>query len=311
MSNTINESQGFAAILEKNLYKIFKERQEFHTLKDMIPKLYTEINDSTRPYEEFISISSLPDLPKFNGKFTGINLYQGYTSKIEPGEYGAVVMSERKLIDDSKIGLIEDIAADLATSANRVREKNSVRIFSNATSIAFDFMKSEEGVSLSSSAHKTKVPGVSTTTGFSNAGTSALTPVSLAAARILMRRFKDSQGERYEVGDNFGIIHPDALSFKVEEIIGTDKGLYSAEGTKNVQKGRYESIPLMRLDDTSATAWGLVDMTTMKKNLMWIQRARAEYKARVDFMTMATEQTCYERHGYGFLGWRWIYWNAA
>jgi hypothetical protein len=240
-----------------------------------------------------------------------VSLYQGYSSKVEPGEYGVEVISERKLIDDGKFNFVEEIATGLVDSANRVREKDAVNIFSTATSVAFDFMKSEENLSLSNSLHKTKVPGVSTTSGFSNAGTSALTPISLAATRILMRRFKNSIGERYDVGDNFGLIIPDSLNQKAEEIVGTDKGLYSAEGTKNFHKNRYTLMPLLRLDDTSTTSWGLVDMNTMKKNLMWIQRAHAEYKVRVDFHTMATQQTCYERHGYGFVDWRWLYWNAA
>lgn len=306
------ESQQFAAILEKKLYEVAKERQKYGELPDPVLALYDNITNSKRPYDEFIQLSTIGDIPKFNGKFTTTGLHQGYSTKIKQERFGVMVPTDRDLIDNENFGLIEEIASGLVDGCTRLRRKNAVRPFAFATSTAFDSMESEEGVSLASSAHKTKVPGISTATGFSNSGASALTPVSLAAARINMRKFRNSQGIRYDTsGDNYAILHPDELDFKVQEILGTSKGLYSAEGTKNVQEGKYKHINSMYLSDFSALSWGLIDMNMVKKCLKWSQRITAEYRTTVDFMTMATMQSIYEKHGYGFIDWRFVYWNTV
>jgi len=312
MGMSTQQSQQFAAILEKKLYDVTKERQALGELPDPVLDLYTDITDSKNPYEEFMELSTLGDIQEFNGKFTTQSLYEGFTTKIELKRYGLMVATDRDLVDDEKFGMLEEVAAGMVDGCNRLRRKNAVQTFARANTVAFDTMKSGEGVSLASTGHKTKVPGISTATGFSNSGTDALTKLSLAAARINMRKFRNSQGIRFNTtGDNYAIIHPDELDFKVQEILGTPFGLDTAEHNKNVQAGKYKSINSLLLSDYSSTSWGLIDMDMVKKSLKWIQRAKADYKVTIDFMTLATMQSIYERHGYGFVGWRWLYWNTV
>ena len=172
-------------------------------------------------------------------------------------------MFERKLLDDKKYAVLDNRSGMLAESAARVREKYGVRPFAYAFSSAFDFMTSEEGVALCSSSHTTK-SGTSTSTGFDNSGTSALNATSVAATRILMRQFRNDISERISIEPDTLIV-PDTLADKAAEIMGTEKGLYSAEGTINVQKGRFKVIPYLRLDDYDTNNWFMCDSNLMKK----------------------------------------------
>lgn len=310
MGNPIDSAQ-FAKLLLADLKEVSDEKQKYHDLNSMIPKLFRVITDSTRAVEEFYSVGSLPDIQSFDGRLATLGIHPGYSRKIEPGEFGGKVVMQRKFVDDKQYDVFTNIAEQLVDSANRKREKNAVKVFGNITSAVMDFETSEEGVSLASSSHKTKVPGVSTATGFSNVGSSVLSPTSVAATRILMRKFRTSIGERYEAGDEFGLLVPDELVDRATEIVGTDKGLDSAYGNKNTSHNRYQIIPYMRLGDYSTQSWGMVNLTQMKKDLVWIQRAKAETNRSVDFDTFQIMQSVYERHGCGWLDWRWIYWHAV
>jgi phage major head subunit gpT-like protein len=103
------------------------------------------------------------------------------------------------------------------------------------------------------------------------------------------------------------LIVPDNLADTAEEIAGTDKGLYSAEGTINVQKGRWKIIPYLRLDDYDTNNWFMVDSKMMKKYLVWIERVKPEPNNTIDFETYQIKHSVYMRCANGFTEWRFIY----
>lgn len=300
----------FAKLLNEQLRIVSEEENKRQELKSMIPQL-ANVLDTDRAQEEFFSINGVPDIVPFTGRFITKSQYPGYSTKIEAQEFGLMLQAERKLLDDKKYPVLMNRSTGLMRSAHRVQEKKMVRIFANATSTAFDFQISEEGKPLASSSHLTKVPGVSTSTGFNNVGTSAFNKTSLAAAKILSHKFKTGIGERYDTGDNYGIIYPDNLADKVEEVIGSEKNPDNANNTKNTYFNRYTKIPYMRLDDFTTTSWGLVDMDKMKEDLIWISRVKPESNSTVDYMTLATMQSIYARFACGFIDWRWIFWNQV
>jgi phage major head subunit gpT-like protein len=300
MGIPITSSQ-FPRLLDKRMREVFSEK--FNELPTMIPTLF-RMMDSQGAFEEFYEVGAMPDISEFNGKLEYISPSPGYYVKIEPKEYAGGTMIEKKLIDDKKYSVLDNLAGMLGGSAARVREKLAVRQFANAFSAAFDYQTSEEGVALCGT-HTTK-SGVSTSSGFSNAGTSALSPTSIAATRILMRKFKNDIGERIEINPT-ALIVPDALADKAMEIMGTEKGLYSAEGTKNVQAGRFKVIPYMRLDDSDTNDWFMVDEGMMKKYLVFIDRIKAQDNSQLDFETFHSKFSTYFRCAAGFLEWRWIY----
>jgi len=309
MANPLT-SPPFVKMLQEDIREVENDARKYQNLTSQKEQIFGVITDSSRAWEEWTSVSALGDIPAFNGRLTTLGITPGYSTKIEPKEYAAKTMATRKLFDDLQYDILMDLVKQLVTSAHRVRDKNAVAIFGNATSTAFDFMPSqEEGVALASNSHTTKVPGVSTTSGFDNLGTSAFNAVSVAATRILMRKFKQANGERIDVGDSFALLVPDDLDFKAKEIIRTVQEVDSANNNANIQKGMYQIINWLRLSDHSTTSWGMLDTSTMKSNFKWIQRADAETSNTVDFDTFALQNSVYERHAGGFIDWRSYFHN--
>lgn len=305
MANPLTSSQ-FVRLLDKRLREVSEAK--FKELPSMIPQLYRML-PSEGAFEEFYEIGALPDIPEFSGKLEYVSQSPGYYTKIEPKEYAGGVAFERKLLDDKKYAVLDGRAQSLAESAHRVQEKIGVRPFAYAFSSAFDFMTSEEGVALCSSSHSTK-SGTSTSSGFSNAGTSALGKTSVAATRLLMRKFRNDISERIVIEPDTLIV-PDNLYDTALEIVGTTEGLYSGEHTINVQKGRFKVIPYLRLDDYDTNNWFMVDSGLMKKYLLWVTRIAPEANNTVDFETFQIKHSVYMRVANGWTDWRWIYGHNA
>ena len=147
MANPLTSAQ-FVRLLDRRLKEVSENViEELHKKESMIDTLY-RVLPSDSAFEEFYEVGALPDIPEFNGKLSYLGVSPGYYTKIEPKEYAGGVMFERKLLDDKKYAVLDDRAGMLAESAHRVREKTAVRPFSNAFSAAYDYMTSEEGVSL-------------------------------------------------------------------------------------------------------------------------------------------------------------------
>lgn len=298
-------NEQFARLLDKRLTDVSEQEAKNAELKAMIPKLF-KVVDSDSAFEESFYIGGAPDIPEFNGKISYLSVAPGFHKKVEHKEFAGGLQAERKLIDDKKFAVLDDRAKMLMRSAYRTQEKYGARAFAYAFSSAFDFMTSEEGVSLCSSAHKTKA-GVSTTTGFNNTGTSALSKTALATARLTMRKFKLDNGERFEPSDNLALLVPDNLYDTAMEIVGTPAGYETTAQTKNMAYQRFEVIPYLRLDDFDTNNWFLVDKDAMKQSLIWYNRVKPESKNTVDYDTYALLQAIYFRCSYGWNDWRWIY----
>lgn len=300
-------SSKFVRLLKTDLREV--SENAFNDLKPQGEKFYRTI-DSNMAQEEFYEVSGLPDIPEFNGKLSYVGQAPGFHTRIEPKEFAAGTQTQRKFIDDNKWGVLDDQAAALGRALKRTHEKYRARPFNYAFSSAFDFMQSEEGLSLCNSSHTTK-SGTSTSSGFDNSGTSALSKTSVAATWLAMRLFRDSISERIEMDDSWTLVVPDALGDTAETIVGTVKGLDTAEHNMNPQEGRYNVERYMRLDDYDTNNWFMVNWTEMKKNLIWINHTMMDFNNTVDFDTMALKHSIYSRFGYGFKDWRWIYGHAV
>ena len=296
-------SAAFVRLLKKDMREVSEKR--FKELPSVIPKYYRVIT-SDNAWEEFYSVTGLPDVVPFNGKLSYAGAAPGYHIKIEPKEFALGVETERKFIDDNNWLVLRNHAVGLMNSMGRVRDKYSARPFNYAFSTSFDFMESEENVSLCSSSHTTK-SGTSTSTGFDNSGTTSVSKTSVATTWLAMRQFRDDLSERIEMSDNFALIVPDTLGDDTETIAGTVKGLDTAEGNINPQFGRYRVERFMRLDDYSTTNWFMVNWDLMKEALIWIDRIPAETDTIVDFETKSVKHSIYGRWANGFIDWRFIY----
>ena len=302
MASPLDSSQ-FVKLLDTRLKEVSEAK--YKDLPTMIDKIYNVIK-SDSAWEEFYSVGAVPDIPEFNGKVSYLGVHPGFHIKVEPKEFAGGVQSERKLIDDKKFSVLDSRAEGLMVSAHRVREKQGVKLFSNAFSTAYDYMTNEEGVALCSDSHTTK-SGTSTSSGFDNAGTSALSKTSVAATRILMRKFRNDISERIEISDHLALVVPDNLADTAEEIVGTPKGYDTAALDKNTQYGRYEVIPYLRLDDTDTNNWYMVDKDAMKNDAIFVDRMKAEINNTVDFETYMLRTSAYMRCAYGWKDWRFVF----
>lgn len=296
-------SENFVRLLRKDLREVVED--DLKNLDNQGEKFYRVLS-SDMAQEEFYSVSGLPDVDEFNGQLSYVGQAPGFYTKIEPKEFAQGVQVERKFIDDNQWGVLRGQASAQAKALARTKEKYRARTFTGAFSSAFDFMQSEEGLSLCNDSHTTK-SGTSTTSGFDNAGTSPLSKTSLAATWLAMRQFRDSNSERIQMDDSWTVVLPDTLGDTAEEIVGTVKGLNTAEHTINPQEGRYNVERYMRLDDYSTTNWFLVNWTMMKEYNLWINHTEADFNNTVDFETFALKYSIYSRWAYGFKDWRWCF----
>ena len=295
-------SENFIRLLDARLREV--SENAWAELPSQKGELYRDV-PSDSAWEEFFSVSGVADIPAFNGKLEYLSQSPGYLTRIEPKEYAAGLAFERKFLDDKKYAVMSDQVESLTIAAQRTKAKIEVDPFAYAFSSAFSFMYSEEGVSLCSDSHTTKA-GVSTATGFDNAGTAAMSKTAVAAARLVMLRFKNDIGERIVTNPDT-IVCGESLADTAGEIVGSEKDPTSANNTKNMQYQRFKVLVLPRLDDYDSNNWYLVDSRQMKKDLLWIDRIVKETKMTVDFETFMAKWSIYFRCGNGFKDWRWVF----
>jgi len=304
MGNPIARS-AFVRLLDDRLSAVADDTYaDLTSMKDM----FFKVVQSDSAWSEYYDVSDLGDITEFNGKIEYLPMYSGYLKVIEPKEYASGVQVQQKFIEDNRYDVLDNFAAKLMKSAHRTQEKHAVGAFNDAFSATYTYMTTnEEGVALCSNSHTTKTPGVSTTTGFDNLGTTALSKTSLAANRLLMKGFKSSIGERIEIGEDMAIIVPEALRDTAEEITGTDRGLYTTDGTVNTEYKRTKTIVYPRLDDNSSTNWFLSDVGRMKESLLWIDRVGLSHSVTEEWDTYNMLQKVRGRWGYGVIDWRWVF----
>ena len=301
MPSIINDAS-FRKLVEGHIKHV--EKQSYKDIPSYKERLF-KVGTSDSAYEDFFDIGSVPDIPSFNGRISYLPVYPGFYTKIEHQEFAGGIIFQRKLLDDEKYGVLSDRSSWLMEASRRTQIKSEMNFLNYAFSNAFEYMTSEEGVALCSTAHLTK-SGVSTAVGFNNLSTAALSKTSVAAARLKMRLFRNDIGERIDVGDDLMLIVPDNLNEVAYEITKTPKSLDTAEGNVNFHYQRYDLQVLPRLDDYSTSNWFLVWKSQMKKKNLWYDRIKPEPKTTWDFETYTLKLSNYFRYSYGFTDWRWM-----
>lgn len=310
MANPLNSAQ-FMRLLDDNLREVHVDLFKF--VDSTIPTFFNIIQ-SDKAWEEFFGIGSLPDIVPWSGKLQYLSVAPDFYTRIEPKTFAGAIAIERNLLDLERYGVIRSRQEGLVASEKRVREKYAVQPFTYAFSSSYTFMPEyEEGLSLCNTAHTTKAD-VSTSSGFSNSGTSALNKTNIAATRLLMRKFKDNIGERIGNIDPDMLVVPDALYHTACEALGydpetgaeSDMDPDSANRKINSQYKRFKVFPHRLLDDTTSVDWFMVDSKLMKKFLIWVNQIAPDIETTRDFDTKQFKQSIYTAWGWGFNGWRWI-----
>ena len=227
-------STSFADLLDPRFKKVFNDR--YKQLPDRLSDFYDMVSGADAPTKDTYRMSQVGtfgDVGEFTGTITYDDVNQGYDSTLTHKEYATGFQIERKLFDDELYGIMDGKPRGLATALQRTRQKHGASIFNNAFSIDNTWLNHTEGVALCSDSHTTTASGVSTSAGFDNRITAALSAVSVAAARIQMRGFRGDRGERISVMPD-KLIYPINLYQTAYEIIESEGQPDTANNNKNV-----------------------------------------------------------------------------
>ena len=300
----------FARLADKRLDQVLDG--ELKPYEEKIGELFGSMPLDKR-WAEIYGVGGTPDIPVFTGKLDFLSVFPEFYTRCEPKTYAGGLQFEKEFIEDKQYPVLDDRQSRLVAAYGRTKEKAAVRAFGNGFSTGWDYMTNEEGVSLFNSAHTTK-SGVSTASGFGNAGTAALNKTNLAATWILTQMFRDDIGELFQANYDTVLV-PMALADTAYEVTGYDPrgGARSqldpdtARHKINVDYGRFKVIVWKRLDLYSTKSWYLIDSTLAKKLLKWIDRVNPETATEADFHTFAILQSIRGRFGWYWSNWRWMY----
>lgn len=298
MANPMTSAQ-FGDLLAPDFRRIFYE--QFASRPSMLGELYS-FDSSSKSSEKDSMIGTLPDASQFLGTISYQAMSQGYDVTYTHIEFANGTQVERALFDDDQYRIMNQRPASLADSFSRKRESDGARTFNNAFSVDTFFSNNTEGVALCSNSHTT-TSGASTTTGFDNLVTTALSATNLATAVIQMQDFRGDQAERIaSVPDT--ILIPPNLYETAYEIMKSQGKVDTAQNNANVHFGQYKIIVWNYLTDTNN--WFLIDSTMMANMLFWFERIPLEFAQIEDFDTLMAKYRGYMRYSLGWANWRWI-----
>lgn len=298
---TPHVSGAFGDLLDPRFQKVFFEW--LNELPDFLSELYSFVPHNGRNDMRWSQVGTLPDFQEFTGSVDYQSMNQGFDTTLTPLEFTSGIQIERKLFDDDQYHIMEQRPRGLATSANRTRQKHGARMLVNAFSVDNFFYNNSEGVSLCSNSHTTN-SGASTSTGFDNLGTAALSATAVAANRISMRKFRGDQAERISVVPNELYIPVDLFE-EAFEIVNALGKVDTAENNPNVHKGIYTVKEWEYLSD--ANDWFMTDSAMRAQQVFWVDRIPLEFAMAEDLDTLLAKWRAYMRYGAAHTDWRWIF----
>lgn len=297
-------STNFADLLDPRFKKLFNDR--YNELPDRIRDFYSIVDGKSAPTKDTYrtsEIGAFGDVPEFSGTVTYDDIYQQYDATITPKEYADGYQINRKLFDDDLYGIMDAKPKGLATALTRTRQKHGATIFNNAFSVDTTWLTGNDGVAMCSNSHTTTSPGVSTSAGFDNLSTAALSATAVAAGRLQMRGYRGDRAQRLSIMPDRLVI-PIDLEETAWEIVNSSGKVDTANNNANFNKGKYQVVDWEYLTD--ANNWFMVDGTMMKDALTWVDRVGHEFAMVEDFDTLVGKWRIYCRYGLGYNGWRWI-----
>lgn len=290
-------SGNFGDLLDPRIKKIFYNT--FDNLPSMKADLY-DVQTSSDPYETWSEIGALGDFSEWNGQVVYQDQSQGYDVTATHLEFVSGIQVERKLFDDDRHNVWQARPVALADAAFRTTEKHVARQFNNAFDVDSYFYSNSEAVALCSDSHTT-TSGASTTTGFDNKVTSALSAVSVAAMRIQMKYFKDDKGNSISMMPD-ELLVPIDLEEAAYEITNSEGKVETALNNPNFLKGKMSVKVYQWLTDTNN--YFLMDSSKRKQSLIWFDKAPLEFGQVEDFDTFVAKWRAYMRYSNMWRDWR-------
>ena len=294
-------TDSFGDLLDPRFQEIFNDN--FPQLNDMLPEIYAFPPDNGRIDMRFSQVSGYGDIPEFSGSVTYQSAAQGYATTITPIEFASGIQVERRLFDTDQYSIMNQRPSGLARAAQRTRQKHGARQFNNGFSVDTKFYSNSESVALFSNSHTTTVQSASTSSGFDNLVTTALSAVAVAAARIQMRGFRDAAANRGDVEPDELLYPPDLyeIAFEIVESMGK---VDEATNNRNVHQGRYRLMEWNYLND--ANNWFMMDSSLRKESLKWFDSVAVEFAMAEDIDTLIAKWRLYLAYSMAFIDWRWV-----
>lgn len=291
----------FPDLLDPRFVEIFDS--DYLQLPDMIGKFY-RFGGGKLETERYSQIGALPEVTQFTGTINYGDVSQGYDTTVTPLEFAQGIQVVRRLWDTDQHEVIMNKPKALADSIFRLRQIHRVRPFVNAFSVDTFFYSNTENVAMCSNSHTT-TSGASTTNGFDNYVTTALSATSVSALRIQMVKHRNDQGQ--EIG-----VMPNALYIPVDlyetgyEIVASAGKVDQAVNNPNVHYGQYELIEDLWLSTRGDTNnWFMLDSKLMKRwGLLWLDQNKGEFGMVEDFDTLIGKWRAYMVWGNAHLDWR-------
>jgi len=295
-------SENFGDLVDPRFQDVWNDR--LAQLQDKIPELFN-FESATKTTEDmrFTQVGTLDDWNAFSGTVDYDSVSQGYDVTTTPVEFTKGVQVSRKLFDDGMYHVMDQKPKAMATSYMRTRQKHAARLFTMAFSTDPFFYSHSENVALCSNSHTT-TSGASTTNGFDNLGTAALSAVSVAAARIQMRGYRGDRAERIHVMPN-EIWHPPDLFEVAQEINQSSGKLDTANNNVNVHQGQYTLHDWEYMSNTKD--WFMADSVQRSDSLKWWDRVPVEFAHVEDFDTLIAKWRGYARYSWLYIDWRFIF----
>jgi hypothetical protein len=288
----------FSDIMDPRFRKIWQET--FAKGRDFVPMLHT-VSSPTQITERWSSLTGMGLFSEFAGTLSYDGPDEGYAGSSTAKEYAKGMLIERMLWEFEQFGVVENFFNLLADSARDSYQEEAIQTLVQGFVIDGGY-STDEGLALFSDSHTSPRSGVSTTVGFDNLVTTALSPTVLKALRIQARRFKKDNGQPISNFTLDTIYGPPDLEDRASEIAKTVSGLDSAEGNKNVLEGEFNFVAVERFTDTND--YFVVNQSEMKKNCMWFEKVKPEYSKIEDFDTIKAKCRGYYIINRGRADWR-------
>ena len=296
MITTGNWQDALEPIARKNFQVGFRE---IPAERDMI----FDVKKTSKLVETYIELGDIGAMNSFSGDLEYDDINQGYKMTITQSELAKGIKIQRKFAETDQLDVVEGLPKYLGLSARRRIALDTFAIFNNAFNTSLTTI---DGLQLCSTAHTSNQDGISTTQ--SNRGTTALSAVSLEAARVAGKNFMTNRDNLFEV--NFDtIIVPRELEETAFEIIKSNGKVDTANNNRNFHTGKYKLIVSDWLDDTNN--WFIADSELMKLMNSWNNVVNLEFSQAKDFDGFVAKYAAYMFYGFGSRDWRWVYGNEV
>lgn len=292
------KSENFSFLLDRNIRKVFV--QEYKSVPNPISSMY-DMQKSDLYQEVIGGIGGYGQIPVFTDKINYADIVQEFSVTSTHVEYAAGIQIRRRIIDDDQFRQIMQMPKQLGRAMAYRRQQDGASIFNNAFSSGTTY---GDGKSLCHATHGAN----SSSTQWSNTGTTTLNPAALTSTRLSMRKFTSPNDKIISNIPN-RILIPIDKEDRLIEILKSTKEVDTANNNLNINSGRFQYIAWEFL--TSTTAWYMMSQALMKDNLIWFNRKPTEFNKDVDTDTLIRKWSSYMRYSQTTTDFRWIFGQNA